>query len=68
MSRCTIVCQQCGKIFVGNPTTLYCEDCRNKKPVYGKREPKTSIAEVVAMTLQSGLSYGMQVAQLEGRI
>lgn len=62
------VCLDCGKIFQSNYAEAYCSECKQKRKTRGKNEPKYSIKQVVKMAQENNVSYGMQVAQLEGRI
>lgn len=63
------VCLDCGKLFTSNYAKAYCKECEKAhKQVYSKTDVKTPIKEVVKRAAQDGLSYGYEVAKIEGRL
>lgn len=72
MAQVNNVCLKCGKIFRGNQAAIYCNEClqemKQEKTPKSKGKPKYTTNEAVQMAKNDGLSYGYEVAKLEGRI
>jgi len=63
------VCLDCGKIFQANYAKAYCKECELKRGmIKGKSAVQYPIKDVVERAKNDGLSYGYEVAKLEGRI
>jgi len=69
LSKVNNVCLDCGKIFQAYYAKAYCKECEQKRGlIKGKSTVKYPLKEVIERANKDGLSYGYEVAKIEGRL